>query len=97
MLGWPVDWETIAGAKPQNNAPRYAAPREWTTSRESRKYQAAAVPARASVEMIAKVTAAPKSSVIGLSGMASASTEVLAIKLTPSGALSSAVNNGESP
>ncbi len=55
------------------------------------------MPARASVVMIAKVTAAPKSSVIGLSGMASPRTEVLAIRLTPSGALSSSVKIGESP
>ena len=55
------------------------------------------MPARASVEISANVTAAPNSSVIGLSGMASAVTDVLAIRLTPSGALSSVVNNGESP
>jgi hypothetical protein len=47
--------------------------------------------------MIANETAAPNSLVIGISGMASPRIEVLAIRLSPYGALTSSLNSGFSP
>ena len=53
--------------------------------------------AGAIVLMSANVTGAPNSSVIGANGRASPRMDVLAIRFTPSGALSWSVKIGESP
>ena len=52
------------------------------------------MPASASVVISTNVTSAPNIQVTGASGNASASTEVLAIRLRPNGALSFSVKNG---
>jgi hypothetical protein len=97
MFGWPAVCETMAGAKPRKAPATAAAGRERPRWRLSAQYQAAPVPARASVVMIANVTPGPSQSVTGVSGSASVSTDVFAMRLTPSGELMSSEKNGDSP
>ena len=61
---------------------------------ENRKYHAPAVPASDSRASTAKLTCAPNSNVTGTIGMPNPRTEVLAIRLTPAGTLSCALNSG---
>src|SRR5512142_2404128 len=97
MLGCPVSWETIDGAKPAKSAPTNAATRDATMCRDRTWYQAAAVAAGARVSRIAAETAGPNASVTGASGRAMTRIEVFAMRLTPYGALTSVVNSGFSP
>ena len=86
--------ETIPGAKPQNSPPTAAATRERTSRRASSAYQAVAVPARQQTTATRKAVWEPSSRVTGVSGTPSPSTEVLAIRLTPSGAFSAVLCSG---
>lgn len=87
----------MPGAKPQNRPPTAAAARERTSRRASSAYQAVAVPARLSVTATRKAAWEPKTTVTGVSGTPSPSTDVFAIRFTPSGAFSAPLHSGFSP
>lgn len=79
-------WAIMPGAKPQTSPPTAAADRAVTRRRRSSAYQAVAVPARQQTTATQNATCEPNSSVTGASGTPRPSTDVFAIRLTPSGA-----------
>ena len=85
MFGCQLACDSIAARTRRTSRRPLAASGVRTRWRESTRYQAMAVPARPSVTSTTNETAGPKSSVTGTIGMPSASTAVLAIRLTPSG------------
>ncbi|PSK67126.1 hypothetical protein B0E53_00948 [Micromonospora sp. MH33] len=89
--------DTRPGAKPQNSPPTAAAARDRTRRRASSAYQAVAVPARQSTTATRNATWEPNNAVTGVSGTPSPSTEVLAIRLTPSGTFRAVLCSGFSP
>ena len=86
--------EIIAGANAQKAAPSQAGPRDFTTTRESRKYQDTPVAARPRVRKIRKDQRGPAQSVIGVSGSETDNTDVLAMRLTTSGTFIRSEVNG---
>ena len=87
----------MPGAKPQISPPTAAGARVPTSRRRSSTYQATAVPARQQTTATQNATCEPKSRVTGVSGTPRPSTEVFAIRLTPSGAFNPVLKSGFSP
>ena len=94
MLGCELACEIIAGANAQKAAPSHAGPRDFTTTRESRKYQDTPVAASPRVRKIRKDQRGPAQSVIGVSGNETDNTDVLAMRLTTSGTFIRSEVNG---
>src|SRR3954469_12903521 len=90
---WALACAIIAGQKPHHSPPRAAAGRLAPHLR-SNQYQAAAVPAKPTVSSTTTDSPGPKKWVTGANGRLSASTDVLAIMLMPSGTLSRSVKKG---
>src|SRR5882757_3655847 len=82
MLGWPLAWAIMPGAKPINAPPTHAASRDDTTCRASTQYQAHAVSASAITMDRATATCGPNAIVTGDNGMVTPRYPVLPIRFT---------------
>lgn len=84
----------MAGANAQKPAPSQAGPRDPISTRERTKYQATPVAAIPSVRKSRNDQRGPNRTVTGVIGSEMDNTDVLAIKLTPSGTFIRSEVNG---
>ncbi len=89
--------DMVPGANAQNAPPIAAAAQCRRTVRANSRYQATAVPARLRNVATAKLTDAPNARVTGVSRSPMTRTDVLPIRLTPSGAFSRWLTRSRSP